>query len=202
MPLAVAMFTLTGVGCRLLTRTRKVSAFIVPVLPSLVVSSVTDQPGAARALQVYHWSFLAQPSPMPENLIKADPAGWLEHTIASWSRARNLKLFAPLAMKSYIDSFNDPTRIHAACEDYRAGATIDLDHDKADIAAGRTISCPVLVLWGDGGIPAAGASPLDIWRATFAPGATGQAITSGHFLPEENPADTLAAILPFLAVGA
>lgn len=168
---------------------------LLDILPTLAMWEGMD---AARALQVYHWSFLAQPAPMPENLIKADPAGWLEHTIASWSRARNLHLFAPPALRSYIDSFSDPSRIHAACEDYRAGATIDLDHDRADRDAGRTILCPVLVLWGESGIPAAGASPLDIWRQSFAPQAQGRAIAGGHFLPEENPADTLAAILPFL----
>jgi haloacetate dehalogenase len=172
---------------------------LLDILPTL---SMWEGMNAARSLQVYHWSFLAQPAPMPENLIKGDPAGWLEHTVASWSRTKNLKSFSPLAMKSYIDSFSDPSRIHAACEDYRAGATIDLDHDRADRKAGRTITCPTLVLWGDSGIPAAGTSPLDIWRETFAPNATGQAITSGHFLPEENPADTLAALKPFLTKGA
>jgi haloacetate dehalogenase len=170
---------------------------LLDILPTL---SMWEGMNAARALQVYHWSFLAQTAPVPENLIKADPTGWLEHTIASWTRTKNLKSFSPVAMKSYIDSFNDPSRIHAACEDYRAGATIDLDHDKADRDAGKTIGCPVLVLWGDSGIPAAGASPLDLWRATFAPRATGHAIISGHFLPEENPGETLAALKPFLAM--
>lgn len=169
---------------------------LLDILPTL---AMWEGMGAARALQVYHWSFLAQPAPMPENLIRTNPTEWLEHTIASWSRAKNLNLFNPLALRSYSDSFNDPSRIHAACEDYRAGATIDLEHDKADRLAGKTISCPTLVLWGDGGIPAAGASPLDIWRDSFAPHAEGHAITSGHFLPEENPEATLAALKPFLA---
>lgn len=170
---------------------------LLDILPTL---SMWEGMSAARAMQVYHWTFLAQPEPVPENLIKADPAGWLDHTIASWSRAKSLDLFDPLAMQSYRDSFNDPSRIHAACEDYRAGATTDLDHDKADRDAGRTISCPVLALWGEAGIPARGASPLEIWRETFAPGAQGRAIESGHFLPEENPAATLAALTPFLAM--
>lgn len=172
---------------------------LLDILPTL---SMWEGMNAARALQVYHWSFLAQPAPMPEKLIKADPQTYLEHTLASWTGARNLGPFVPLAMKSYSDSFNETSRIHAACEDYRAGATIDVDHDRADRKAGKTIACPVLVLWGDSGIPAAGTSPLDIWRATFAPAATGRAIASGHFLPEENPGDTLAALLPFLATGA
>jgi haloacetate dehalogenase len=169
---------------------------LLDILPTL---SMWEGMNAARAMQVYHWTFLAQPEPVPENLIKADPAGWLDHTIASWTRAKSLDLFDPLALRAYAESFDDPSRIHAACEDYRAGATTDLDHDKADLAAAKTIACPVLALWGEAGIPAKGASPLEIWRSTFAPKAEGQAIDSGHFLPEENPAATLAALQPFLA---
>jgi haloacetate dehalogenase len=169
---------------------------LLDILPTL---AMWEGMNAGRAMQVYHWTFLAQPEPVPENLIKGDPLGWLDRTIASWTRAKNLDLFDPLAMQAYGKSFNDPARIHAACEDYRAGATTDLDHDKADRDAGKTISCPVLALWGEAGIPARGASPLEIWRASFAPQAEGHAIDSGHFLPEENPEATLAALKPFLA---
>ena len=169
---------------------------LLDILPTF---AMWEGMNAARAMQVYHWTFLAQPEPVPENLIKGDPAGWLDHTIASWTRAKELKAFHPLALASYTESFNDPSRIHAACEDYRAGATTDLAQDKADLAAGKKILCPVLALWGDGGIPAKGASPLEIWRQSFAPQAEGQAIASGHFLPEENPQATLAALKPFLA---
>ena len=105
--------------------------------------------------------------------------------------------FDARALAHYRASFNDPSRIHAACEDYRAGATIDHEHDSADLAAGKTLAAPVLVLWGDSGIPGRGASPLDIWRK-WAPNAQGQAISSGHFVAEENPDATLAALLAFL----
>ena len=142
---------------------------------------------------------LDQPEPIPENLLKADPVGWLDHTIASWSRAKKLDLSDPLAMQSYAESFSDPSRIHAACEDYRAGATTDVTQDKADLTAHKRILCPTLILWGEAGIPAKGASPLAIWRESFAPQAEGHAIESGHFLPEENPQATLAALKPFLA---
>lgn len=169
---------------------------LLDIIPTL---SMWEGMNAARAMQVYHWTFLAQPEPVPENLVKADPTGWLDHTIASWTRAKKLDAFNPLAMQAYEESFSDPTRIHAACEDYRAGATTDLAHDEADRAAGKTILCPVFALWGEGGIPAKGASPLEIWRATFAPQAEGTGIESGHFVAEENPEDTLAALKPFLA---
>ena len=169
---------------------------LLDILPTLAMWEGMD---AARAMKVYHWTFLAQPEPVPENLIKADPIGWLDHTIASWSRAKNLDLFDPLAMQAYGESFNEPSRIHAQCEDYRAGATTDLAHDRADREAGKRILCPTLILWGEAGIPSEGGDPMQIWRESFAPQAEGQAIASGHFLPEENPQDTLAAIKPFLA---
>lgn len=169
---------------------------LLDIMPTV---SMWEGMNAMRAMQVYHWTFLAQPEPVPERLLKTDPIPWLDHCIASWTKAKSLDAFDPLAMESYRDSFNDPARIHAACEDYRAGATTDPEHDRIDLAAGKRILCPVLALWGDAGIPGKGASPLDLWRATFAPQAQGQAIDGGHFLPEENPAATLAALTPFLA---
>lgn len=172
---------------------------LLDIMPTL---SMWEGMTAARAMQVYHWTFLAQPEPVPENLLKADPLGWLHHTLASWTRTQSLDDFDPLAMQAYDESFNDPARIHAACEDYRAGATTDPAHDRADRDAGKKILCPTLVLWGEAGIPAQGASPLDLWRETFAPQAEGMAIESGHFLPEENPTATLQALQPFLSSAA
>lgn len=169
---------------------------LLDIMPTL---SMWEGMDAARAMQVYHWTFLAQPEPMPERLLQGDSKAWQEHCIASWTAAKSLDAFHPLALQAYAESFGDPSRIHAACEDYRAGATTDLAHDRDDQAAGKTILCPVLALWGEAGIPARGASPLAIWRAGFAPQAQGQAIASGHFLPEENPQATLAALQPFLA---
>jgi haloacetate dehalogenase len=169
---------------------------LLDILPTL---SMWEGMNAARALQVYHWTFMAQAAPMPENLIKADPSGWLEHTMASWTQGQSIKAFAPAALAAYRQSFNDPARIHAACEDYRAGATTDLAQDHEDMAASRKILCPTFVLWGENGIPAKGASPLAIWRETFAPKAEGRGIASGHFVAEENPSGTLAALAPFLA---
>jgi haloacetate dehalogenase len=169
---------------------------LLDIMPTV---SMWDGMNAARALQVYHWALLAQPQPLPELLLSADPARYLELKLASWSGSRRLDGFDPRALAQYRAFFSQPERRHACCEDYRAGATHDVAHDRADLAAGRTIDCPTLVLWGDAGIPAASSSPLDTWQATFAPRATGRGIASGHFLPEENPAQTLAALLPFLS---
>ena len=169
------------------------------LLDIIPTSLMWERMDASRAMQVYHWTFLAQPAPMPENLIGRDSRSWLQHTLASWAQGHNLKAFSTGALADYAASFGHPERIHAACEDYRAGAGVDPDHDDADRKAGRTIQCPTLVLWGESGIPAQGTSPLDIWRTSFAPGAIGRGIPSGHFLPEENPAETLEELQAFFS---
>jgi haloacetate dehalogenase len=158
-----------------------------------------DGMNAGRAMQVYHWTFLAQPEPVPENLIKGDPLGWLDHTIASWTRAKSLALFDPLAMQAYGESFGDPARIHAACEDYRAGATTDVEHDRVDLAAGTRILCPTLILWGerDRLIPPSTARAFEQAiagsRAVVLPGL-------GHVPQEEDPVASLAAAREFLGL--
>lgn len=168
---------------------------LLDIIPTI---SMWERMDAKRAMQVYHWSFLAQAAPMPETLIGKASTEWLEHTLASWTRSRDLKAFDARALAHYRAFFSDPSRIHAVCEDYRAGATRDAEADEASRAKGETINCPVLVLWGDAGIPASGTSPLDAWR-TFAPKAEGHALESGHFLAEENPLAALAALKLFLA---
>ena len=167
---------------------------LLDIIPTMTMWERMD---ASRAMQVYHWTFLAQPAPLPENLIRRAPSSWLEHTLASWTKAKDLKAFDGQALAHYRAFFNDPARIAASCEDYRAGATLDPVADEADFKAGKKLICPTLVLWGDAGIPAAGTSPLDIWRQTFAPDAEGQPIDSGHFLAEENPQATLKALKAF-----
>lgn len=167
------------------------------LLDIIPTSLMWERMDASRAMQVYHWTFLAQPAPMPENLIGRDPRGWFEHTLASWASGHNLKAFSASALADYRASFSDAKRIHAACEDYRAGATVDPEADEKDRKTGKTITCPTLILWGEAGIPAQGASPLEIWRQSFAPEATGLGIPGGHFLPEESPTETLEALKAF-----
>lgn len=169
------------------------------ILDIIPTSLMWERMDASRAMQVYHWTFLAQPAPMPENLIRRDPRSWLEHTLASWTASKDLKAFSTAALAEYRKSFSEPERIAAACEDYRAGASVDPEADDKDTKAGRKITCPTLVLWGAAGIPAQGASPLDAWRNSFAPDAIGFGISGGHFLPEESPAETLEALQEFFA---
>lgn len=163
---------------------------LLDIVPTLAMWHGMDR---ARALQVYHWAFLAQPHPFPESVIGKDAAYFLEWTLASWTAAKDLSAFAPEALAHYRASFLQPDRLRAACEDYRAGATIDLAHDEADRAQGRLIQCPVRVLWGDHGIPSRGTSPLEAWKV-FAPQADGQPVAGGHFLPEESPEAVAAAL--------
>ncbi len=151
---------------------------------------------AARALAVYHWMFLAQPEPLPEMLINPSAVAYLEAKLASWTGDQSLKSFAPAALEAYREAFRDPARVHATCEDYRAGATIDRALDDADRVAGRKIAAPLLALWGTKGIPAKGEGPLDVWRR-WAVDVRGEGIECGHFLPEEAPEATAQALLGF-----
>ena len=150
------------------------------------------------AMKVWHWPFLAQPEPLPEMLISKAPVEYLEWKMASWTKAKNLSAFDPRALDHYRAAFADPLRIHAHCEDYRAGRYADLAQDEADRAAGRTIACPMLALWGGVGIASETGGPLKIWQQ-WAPQATGKPIDSGHFLTEENPEATAAALFEFFA---
>ena len=151
---------------------------------------------AARAMAVYHWMFLAQPAPLPETLINASAIVYLEAKLASWTGDHSLKSFTPAALEAYRNAFRDPARVHATCEDYRAGATIDRALDDADRGAGRKITAPLLALWGTKGIPAKGESPLDVWRR-WAVDVRGEGIECGHFLPEEAPEATARGLLAF-----
>jgi haloacetate dehalogenase len=150
-------------------------------------------------MKMWHWAFLAQPHPLPEMLIGKAPVEYLDWMLASWSAARNLSAFDPRALAHYRTTMQDPLRIRASCEDYRAGASLDLAHDEADRAAGRRITCPVLALWGAAGIPGE-MGPLEIWRA-WASDVRGAPIEAGHFLAEENPSATAAALIDFIAAG-
>ena len=152
---------------------------------------------SSRAMKVYHWMFLAQPEPLPEMLIAGAAEAYIDHTLASWTATKSLDCFGE-ALQAYRAAFADPRRIHAMCEDYRAGATHDRWADEADLAAGRKIGPPLLALWGEAGIPAAGESPLDVWRR-WAVDVRGQGLPGGHFLAEEAPEPTLRALMDFFA---
>jgi haloacetate dehalogenase len=153
---------------------------------------------ARLAYRIWHWTFLALPAPGPEDVIGRDPVAFWNWKSAPGTKDKSLAPFDRRALAHYHAFFSDPLRIHATCEDYRAGRTTDLAHDEADRAAGRMIAAPLLVLWGDSGIPSETKSPLDTWRE-WATDVQGFPIDSGHYLPEENPQATAAALMDFFA---
>jgi haloacetate dehalogenase len=150
----------------------------------------------------YHWYFLAQPEPFPENLIGKDPDYFLNYSLESWCQTPGA--FSAEALAEYREAFRDPATIHAICEDYRAGIGCDCDLDAADRSAGRKITAPLLAMWGAKGIPQLrnryemGTSVIDIWRG-WAEDVRGCGIDSGHFIPEENPAAVIEQFIGFFA---
>ena len=129
-------------------------------------------------------------------MIGRDPVAFWNRTTAPGTKAKSL-MFDPRAIAHYHAFFQDSLRIHATCEDYRAGRITDLKNDEADCATGKKITCPLLALWGAVGIPSAlKADPLSIWRE-WANDVRGFAIESGHFLPEENRVATAKALIEF-----
>ncbi len=131
----------------------------------------------------YHWFFLIQPAPLPERLIAAEPLFYLRAKLGGWGSG-GTGVFDERALTEYERCFT-PAAIHAMCEDYRASATIDLEHDRAD--EDRLIECPLHVLWGERGVVHRLFTPLDDWRAKARGPVTGRATPGGHFIPEESP---------------
>jgi haloacetate dehalogenase len=145
------------------------------------------------AMGSYHWQFLAQPAPLPETLIAADPVFYLRNTLARWA-APGFE-FHPDAMAEYERAFSNPETVRACCEDYRAGAKIDYELDAADFGK-RKIECPMLALWGQ----RPGSPPRDMlpaWRE-WASDVSGGPVPCGHFLAEEAPEDTVRELHTFL----
>ena len=145
-----------------------------------------------------HWPFLAEPEPQPEQVIKADPRTYYEGLIKKWSGDQALASFDPRALQHYRAAWGDPSRIHAHCEDYRAGAAQDRAADEDDLQAGRTIACPAyLVASLDYLSHKAAETPLDVWHGTFAPEMTGITVPSGHFVAEQAPDDVMRGLESF-----
>jgi haloacetate dehalogenase len=168
---------------------------VVDIVPTAAMWDLIEAPGSTLAP---HWRGLSQPSPIPENEIKINPQALIDGTMASWTASKDLKSIDARAAAHYRAFVGDASRIAAMCADYRAGATVDRAADEADLKAGRHITAPMLALWGSVGIPSASPDPLGLWRP-YAPEVTGKAIKGGHFLPEENAAETAAALLAFLS---
>lgn len=153
---------------------------VLDISPTLTMYERTDM---AFARAYWHWFFLIQPAPIPEQMIGRDPHFYLRRKMGDG--AAGMKPFAPEAWAEYERCFT-PETIHASCEDYRAAATIDLEHDRTDRAAGRRLACPLLALWGAHGVIEKCFTPLADWGAV-ASDVRGRALPAGHYLPEEVP---------------
>jgi haloacetate dehalogenase len=163
---------------------------VLDISPTAIMYGRTDKDFATA---YYHWFFLIQPYDLPERLIGADPAYYLRKKVGGWGSA-GLSIFDPRALAEYERCFCDPATIHATCEDYRAAATIDLEHDAAD--EGREIDCPLLVLWGEKGVVHRFFDPIADWKSV-ASDVRGKVLPSGHYLAEEAPDETFRELLGF-----
>jgi haloacetate dehalogenase len=162
---------------------------VLDIAPTAAMYGATDMNFATA---YYHWFFLIQPAPYPERMIGGDPQFFLEHKTGHWGRTEGA--ITSNAFAEYLRCFSNPDTIHASCEDYRAAASIDLEHDAADAA--RKLKMPVLALWGDIGFVGKTYDVVAEWRKV-AETVRGHAIPGGHFLAEESPDETLAALRTF-----
>lgn len=134
----------------------------------------------------YHWFHLIQPPPIPETMIGASPLSYLHAKLGGWGSG-GTTFFEEAAMAEYERCFCKPETIHAMCEDYRASASIDLEHDRESRAKGEKMVCDLLVLWGQRGVVHRLFEPLRLWQAQCIGRVTGQALPAGHYIPEELP---------------
>ena len=164
---------------------------VLDIVPTRALYDATDR---LIADAYFHWFMLTKPAPIPEALIGGAPGVWLDMCFGGW--AGTAGAFTPEARAEYARGFATPAGIHATCEDYRAGASVDYAHDAASVAAGVKIAAPLLVLWGEAGLVGRRFDPLAVW-CDYAADVRGHALPCGHFLPEEAPAETLSALLDF-----
>jgi haloacetate dehalogenase len=166
---------------------------VLDIVPTHYVFATADKD---LATAYYHWFFLIQPYDLPEHLIGADPDYFFGKTLGAYGTST--QVFTPEAYAEYERYFRDPVTIHAMCEDYRAAATIDLDHDEAD--RGRKVGCPLLALWAEKGVVERLYDALEVWR-DYATDVRGRALPSGHYLAEERPGEVADELVAFLQDG-
>jgi haloacetate dehalogenase len=167
---------------------------LLDIAPTLDMYAATDM---AFATAYYHWFLFIQPRPLPENLLTSRPVPFLHTCLGGWGQS-GLDHLEARALREYERCFT-PDTIHAACEDYRASAGIDLEHDRAGRDQGDRIRCDVHVLWGERGVVHRFFRPLELWQAQCAGTVSGAALPTGHFLAEALPEQTAAALADFFA---
>lgn len=173
---------------------RVTAAAVFDVVPTGEVWARAD---AAMALGYWHWAFLAQPAPLPERLIGADPDAFFDLHVRALGLGRAPGRYAADLMATYRGLLDDPGTVQAICEDYRAGAGLDRDHDDADRGR-RRIECPLLALWSaPGALPRFYGDVLDVWRP-WARQVTGWGLEASHFLVEDQPEQVAVLLSDFL----
>jgi haloacetate dehalogenase len=173
------------------------------VLDVLPTETVWDLADARFALAFWPWSLLAQPEPLPERILAAVPEAIVDDALDGWGSPSDV--FSPEVRAAYKEALRDPRHAHAICEEYRAAATIDREHDRADLASGRRIVCPLLALWSARGPLDAWyveeGGPIGLWRE-WGEDVQGRALDAGHFFPEEVPEQTADALNSFFGAAA
>ena len=164
---------------------------VLDISPTRTMYEATDK---TFATLYYHWFFMIQPAPIPETLIGNSAAFLLETLLGGWG-SNGARFIDDAAMAEYERCFIRPDAIHAACEDYRAAAGIDLEHDRDHETA--RIACPLHVLWGEHGVVGKLFHPVEDWQAKCAAAVTGKALPAGHFIPEQVPELLLPEMLEF-----
>jgi haloacetate dehalogenase len=170
---------------------------VLDIVPTTDTWELADK---RLATAFWPWSLLAQPEPLPERLLSAAPDAVIDDALGGWGSPANA--FAPEVRAAYVAALRDPAHVHAICEEYRAAATLDHEHDLQDRRAGRGIACPVLVLWSGRGplgswyVERGG--PLALWRS-WANDVRGGPLDAGHFFPEEMPERTAQELSGFFA---
>jgi len=166
---------------------------LLDIAPTL---AMYEQTSDTFARAYWHWFFLIQPAPLPERLIEADPAAYVRDVMGK--RSAGLAPFDARALAEYQRCLALPGAAHGICEDYRAAATIDLEHDRIDRDAGNRLALPLMVLWGEQGVVGRCFDPLKEWQRV-ADDVKGGALPCGHYIAEEAPDMLLERVLPFLA---
>ena len=165
------------------------------VLDVIPISEGWGHADSKFAMTYWPWILLSQKAPLPEKYLLGAPDAVFDNPFGQGSFGEEIK-------SEYLETYHDPERVHAICEEYRAAASIDIEHDKMDIADGRKISCPMLHLWAEGGpldtFYGRDGGALGIWRK-WADNLQGQSMKGGHFFPEENPEQTIEILRKFLA---
>ncbi|MGE6386049.1 alpha/beta fold hydrolase [Pseudomonas sp. NPDC078416] len=171
----------------------RINAFAsLTVVPTLDALTSMDFRGATKA---FHWFLLGQQADLPERLLAADPDAFIDFALEKMTEGR--EVIEAAAMEAYRAAFRRPSVRQAMIEDYRSALDEDLALDEADVAAGRKLRCPVLVLWPNADHADNRPTPIDIWRR-WATDVTGSSTRGGHLQPEDASEQVLAALVPFL----